>query len=51
MQLSLGHRLKLPLADSIIYATAQAHGATLWTQDAHFDGLPGVRYTPKQRRS
>lgn len=34
----------LPLADSLIYATAQAHGATLWTQDAHFQKLPGVRY-------
>ena len=32
----------LPLADSLIYATACAHGAELWTQDAHFDGLPGV---------
>lgn len=37
----------LPLADSLIYATAQARHATLWTQDAHFDGLPGVRYFPK----
>ena len=37
----------LPLADSLIYATAQARGATLWTQDAHFDGLPGVRYFSK----
>ena len=37
----------LPLADSLIYATAQSRNATLWTQDAHFDGLPGVRYFPK----
>jgi toxin FitB len=37
----------LPLADSLIYASAQAHGATLWTQDAHFDGLAGVNYLPK----
>lgn len=37
----------LPLADSLIYATARAHGAILWTQDAHFDGLFGVRYFPK----
>ncbi len=37
----------LPLADSLIYATASAHGAELWTQDAHFDGLPGVRYFAK----
>ncbi|MFZ4695960.1 MAG: type II toxin-antitoxin system VapC family toxin [Verrucomicrobiia bacterium] len=37
-------RLKLPLADSLVYATAQRHGATLWTQDEHFKDLPGVRY-------
>ena len=40
-------RHALPLADSLIYATAQAHQAELWTQDAHFDGLPGVRYFAK----
>ena len=40
-------RYKLPMADSIIYATAQHHQATLWTQDEDFDGLPGVRYFPK----
>ena len=39
--------LSLPLADSLIYATAQAHNAILWTQDAHFEGLPGVRYFAK----
>lgn len=37
----------LPMADSLIYATARRHGATLWTQDAHFSGLPGVHYFPK----
>ena len=37
----------LPLADSLMYATAQMHGATLWTQDQHFEGLPGVRYFQK----
>jgi predicted nucleic acid-binding protein len=37
-------RFALPLADSLIYATAQRHSATLWTQDEDFDGLPGVRY-------
>jgi predicted nucleic acid-binding protein len=36
--------LDLPMADSLVYATAQAHGATLWTQDGHFRGLPGVRF-------
>lgn len=38
---------KLPLADSIIYATAQRYGATLWTQDQHFQGFPDVRYFTK----
>jgi toxin FitB len=37
----------LPLADSLIYATAQIHGAILWTQDQHFEGMPGVRYFKK----
>ena len=40
-------RYKLPLADSLIYAIALAHKATLWTQDHHFEGLPQVRYYPK----
>lgn len=35
---------KLPLADSIVYATAQAVGGVVWTQDDDFDGLPGVEY-------
>ena len=37
----------LPMADSLIYATAQLRGATLWTQDAHFKTLPGVQYFSK----
>lgn len=37
----------LPMADSLIYATAQAHKATLWTQDQHFEGMAGVNYLPK----
>jgi predicted nucleic acid-binding protein len=41
-------RLLLPMADSIIYATALRHDATLWTQDAHFEGIQGVRYFRKQ---
>jgi predicted nucleic acid-binding protein len=39
---------KLPMADSIILATARAHGATLWTQDADFEGVAGVEYMEKQ---
>ena len=45
----LGLEHKLPLADSVMLATAQTYGATLWTQDADFDGLPGVRYRPRPR--
>ncbi len=36
--------LKLPLADSIILATARSHDAVLWTQDVDFKGLPSVEY-------
>ncbi len=43
----LSHQLKIPMADSVILATARRFGATLWTQDAHFQGLEGVRYIPK----
>lgn len=43
----LGTDLKLPLADSVMLATARAFNADLWTQDSHFDGIQGVRYTPK----
>jgi predicted nucleic acid-binding protein len=39
---------QLPLADSVILATARAHGATLWTQDADFEGMPGIRYRAKK---
>jgi predicted nucleic acid-binding protein len=41
---TLSHTLRLPMADSTILATANAHGATLWTQDEHFRECPSVRY-------
>ncbi len=44
---SYGVELKLPLADSIIYATAQKHGALIWTQDVDFKSLEGVKYFPR----
>lgn len=43
----LSHELKLPLADSIILATARECNATLWTQDAHFKNLDDVKYIEK----
>ena len=38
---------KLPLADSIVYATAQSVGGVVWTLDDDFDGLPDVEYFRK----
>ena len=38
---------KLPLADSIIFATAQKYSALIWTQDSDFEGLSNVRYISK----
>ena len=40
-------RHPLSMADSIIYATAMRHEATLWTQDEHFKDLPNVRFFPR----
>jgi predicted nucleic acid-binding protein len=37
----------LPMADSIILATARQHDAQLWTQDEHFRDVPGVRFVAK----
>ena len=38
---------RLPMADSIILATARTFDATLWSQDADFASIPGVKYFPK----
>ena len=43
----LGHVLKLPLADSVMLATARKFNAILWTQDADFESMEGVRYFSK----
>jgi predicted nucleic acid-binding protein len=39
---------KLPMADSIILATARLHDAHIWTQDADFEGLGNVTYVAKK---
>lgn len=44
---SLGSRHQLAMADALIYATALYCKATLWTQDADFEGLPRVRLFSK----
>ena len=45
-RVSTQHRI--PMADSIILATARVHGAILWTQDEHFEQIESVRYIAKQ---
>jgi predicted nucleic acid-binding protein len=45
-KLSLQHAL--PMADSIILATAQVFNATIWTQDSDFKNISGVNYFPKK---
>ena len=41
---------KLPMADSIILATAWAYEATVWTQDEDFKNIPGVQFRKKKIR-
>jgi toxin FitB len=41
--------LRLPMADAVMLATARACDATLWTQDADFAAVPGVRYVAKPK--
>ena len=38
---------KLAMADAAMYAIALEFGASFWTQDADYQGLPGVRYQAK----
>jgi toxin FitB len=45
----IGVTNKLPLADSVILATARRFDATVWTQDEDFEGLLGVKYRPKKK--
>lgn len=45
----IGIDLKIPMADSIILATARAYGAILYTMDEHFNNLTGVKYFPKKK--
>ena len=45
----VSYELKLPLADSVILATAQASGAVIWTQDSDFRGLPNVKFRATRR--
>ncbi len=44
-KMSIDHQL--PMADSIILATARMYRATIWTQDSDFNGIDGVQYIAK----
>jgi predicted nucleic acid-binding protein len=46
---AVGLEENLAFADSVIYAVAKRREATLWTQDVHFRGKPGVRFRAKSR--
>lgn len=44
----INKKYKLPMADSTILATAQFMDAVVWTQDADFKDIPGVKYFAKK---
>jgi predicted nucleic acid-binding protein len=44
----LGLQHDLPLADSVILASARSFNAILWTQDSDFEGLEHVEYIPRR---
>lgn len=43
----LSYKYKLPMANSLIYATALQNEATVWTQDKDFENLENVKYVKK----
>jgi len=47
---NISKQFKLPMADSIIYATAKIHNAEIYTQDKHFENLENVHYFAKTER-
>jgi predicted nucleic acid-binding protein len=42
----LSLQYNLPMADSIILATARAYDCVIWTQDSDFQHIEGVNYFP-----
>ncbi len=43
----ISYEHKLPMADSVILATAREYNALLWTQDEHFESMEKVKYIRK----
>ena len=44
----ISHDEKIPMADSVMLASARAFGATLWSQDSDFENISDVKYTAKK---
>lgn len=44
----ISDEIKIPMADSIMLATARNCEGVLWTQDVDFASLPDVKYTAKE---
>jgi len=44
----IGVEHRLPLADSVVLATARRFDADVWTQDGDFRGLPSVKFIAKR---
>ena len=44
----LSYEKKLPMADSIILSTGYLYNAVIWTQDADFKNISGVKYFSKK---
>ncbi len=47
----ISNEYKIPMADSVIYATLKKYNATLWTQDSDFKDFENVRYIEKKDNS
>jgi predicted nucleic acid-binding protein len=47
----ISNEYKIPMADSIIYATLMKYNATLWTQDSDFKDFENVKYIEKKDSS
>jgi predicted nucleic acid-binding protein len=44
----ISHDEKIPMADSVMLASARAFGATLWSQDSDFENISDVKYIAKK---
>ena len=45
---TISSEFKMAMADSIVLATVRTYDATLWTQDADFEGIGGVQFIEKK---